>query len=911
MNTKKFTPRFPGSSLRLFSWILVVLASSAFFGSHAYSQITSVMPASRCGSGTLTLSATATSGSITWYSTPFNGTALYTGADFTTPTLSASTTYYVDALDGSGCSLNTNKTRVAVDATVRSSLEAAIFYSSSAFCKSVMASQQVMLAGPSGGTYTYTGSGTLSLDATTGAIVPGSSSTGTYTVTYTVTADPGCTGNTASTDVTITPEPVTPAISYSGSPLCTSNSPVSVNQTGTPGGSYSASPSGLSIDATSGQINPAASLGGTYTVTYLVAGSGGCDPVSATASVIITALPLATISYAGTPFCINLAAAQAVTLTGTSAYTGGSYSYTGSGLTLNASTGDVTPSSSNPGIYTVTYTIPASAGCALVPVSTTVDVKQLPSASIGGTETVCQNAASPDITFTGSFGDAPYTFTYNVNGGLNQTIISGIGQTAVTLPRSTVSPGAYTYSLTHVADAYGCENNASGTAMITVTASPLADFVYTGSPFCKTGSALPGLINGGTAGTFSGTGVTFVNSSTGEIDLATTPAGSYTVRNTLASCGGDFYESTITINDLPSAAITGTLNACTSTSLTATTNASSPVYTWYFNDAVISGQIASTLECTSSGNYKVKVSDAVTGCEFTSSTAAVTVNPLPVISISGNPVACISTTLTAIHNVASPAYAWYKDNVVINGAASSTFLVSESGSYKVMVTNTQTGCANTSDAASITINPLPEAGIIAPVTSSMCLGAPQPAVTFSGTAGTPPFTFTYNINNGSDQTVMTVSGSSVALNVSTGSAGNYIYTLTKVRDASLTSCEQPLNSTTTVTVVNDPVWTNYTLPSPATICDGSPISFNVDVSGGLGGTIKWIRSDNINPGVGTEVEVNSGDAPGPGTWYYRPQFIPSGSGCDLSDGTQSAVTVNAIPLAPTGLSIQIFCSGNQ
>ncbi|MFN2335893.1 MAG: hypothetical protein ABR560_02905, partial [Bacteroidales bacterium] len=37
------------------------------------------------------------------------------------------------------------------------------------------------------------------------------------------------------------------------------------------------------------------------------------------------------------------------------------------------------------------------------------------SATIEGNATVCQDAASPSVTFTGSGGTAPYTFTYNIN----------------------------------------------------------------------------------------------------------------------------------------------------------------------------------------------------------------------------------------------------------------------------------------------------------------------------------------------------------------------------------------------------------------------------------------------------------------------------------------------------------------
>ena len=63
--------------------------------------ITSTTPASRCTPGTLTLSATGTSGStIRWYTDPTGGTLLQTGTSFTTPSLSSTTDYYVEAVNG-------------------------------------------------------------------------------------------------------------------------------------------------------------------------------------------------------------------------------------------------------------------------------------------------------------------------------------------------------------------------------------------------------------------------------------------------------------------------------------------------------------------------------------------------------------------------------------------------------------------------------------------------------------------------------------------------------------------------------------------------------------------------------------------------------------------------------------------
>ncbi|WP_164974518.1 hypothetical protein, partial [Flavobacterium amnicola] len=70
-----------------------------------------------------------------------------------------------------------------------------------------------------------------------------------------------------------------------------------------------ASTAGLTINATTGAITPSTSTPGTYTVTYSTLASGGCGVVTATTSVTITALPTASISYAGSPYCSGVATA--------------------------------------------------------------------------------------------------------------------------------------------------------------------------------------------------------------------------------------------------------------------------------------------------------------------------------------------------------------------------------------------------------------------------------------------------------------------------------------------------------------------------------------------------------------------------------------------------------------------------
>ncbi len=76
--------------------------------------INGTTPGSRCGPGTVTLEATASAGTLSWFSAPTGGSSLGTGTNFTTPSISETTTYYVEATNN-GC---TTPTRSAVIATV-------------------------------------------------------------------------------------------------------------------------------------------------------------------------------------------------------------------------------------------------------------------------------------------------------------------------------------------------------------------------------------------------------------------------------------------------------------------------------------------------------------------------------------------------------------------------------------------------------------------------------------------------------------------------------------------------------------------------------------------------------------------------------------------------------------------------
>ena len=108
----------------------------------------------------------------------------------------------------------------------------------------------------------------------------------------------------------------------------------------------------------------------------------------------------------------------------------------------------------------------------------------LPSASISGNATVCQNATGVLITFTGSGGTAPYTFTYHIGSGGPLTVTS-VGNTA-TIPVNTATAGTFVYYLDSVHDTVNtAEQSSSGIVTIVVNSLPVVDFIFTNDNSCS------------------------------------------------------------------------------------------------------------------------------------------------------------------------------------------------------------------------------------------------------------------------------------------------------------------------------------------------------------------------------------------------------------------------------------------
>ena len=143
---------------------------------------------------------------------------------------------------------------------------------------------------------------------------------------------------------------------YSSTEYCKSGSNPTPTVTGTTGGTFSSS-AGLSINTSTGEIDIAASTAGTYTVSYVT--SSNLCAVTGTFDVTITDDEDGTFTYASAEYCVS-GSDPTPTISGT---TGGTFSST-SGLSINASTGEIDLSASTAGTYTVSY-LTSSNTCAV------------------------------------------------------------------------------------------------------------------------------------------------------------------------------------------------------------------------------------------------------------------------------------------------------------------------------------------------------------------------------------------------------------------------------------------------------------------------------------------------------------------------------------------------------------------
>ncbi|MCG2611132.1 T9SS type A sorting domain-containing protein [Flavobacterium sp. SM15] len=264
----------------------------------------------------------------------------------------------------------------------------------------------------------------------------------------------------------------TAAISYPESSFC-SNSPTQfVMLTGTNtynGGTFSSSPAGLSINASTGAILPSQSTSGTYTVTYTIPSGPGCSAVIATATVVVNEAPWGMISDHQT-ICSGYSGMIYFTGTANSTATYNVNGGPNQTITLNSAGNAMitTPPLTSNTTYNL-VSVSTSSGCTST-LSESVIITVLPSpimTAAPSSQTICSGSmtminmtsSSPNTTFTWNCVQAGVIGGSAGTGNMIMQVLSTTG----------TSPGQAVYSITPTAN--GCPGTPY-TVVVTVYPTP-------------------------------------------------------------------------------------------------------------------------------------------------------------------------------------------------------------------------------------------------------------------------------------------------------------------------------------------------------------------------------------------------------------------------------------------------------
>ena len=531
---------------------------------------------------------------------------------------------------------------------------------------------------------TYAWSPSTGLSASTIANpIASPASTTTYTLTVT-NASNGCTGTGT---VTVTVNTTQPTVNAGPNQSICSGQSVTLTATGA--NTYTWNNGAIQGVA----FNP------TTTQTYTVQGTNSANGCQGTAQVTVTVNALPTVSAGqGQTVC----AGTAVTLTGS-----GAASYTWNNGVSNGVA--FTPASTQ--TYTVTGT--DANGCSNT-AQVTVTVNPLPSVNAGPDQSVCAGTA---VTLNGS-GANTYTWNNGVSNGVAFT------------PTTT-----QTYTVTGT-NANGCQNTDQIT--VTVNVLPTPTVVANGTaPYCPGTNVVMSTtaIAGYTYQWYFGQNI--INGAVSASYTATT-AGTYTVKVTAP--GGCFATSnSVTVSYLnPTITAQGPTSICQGGSVVLQTATGSGFqYTWMKNGmSMMNASNNATFTAMSPGTYSVKIVTP-SGCVMYSNpiTVSFLVNPTASISASGSLNICAgsSVTLSAANNANAVTYQWRKNGINISGATAQTYVVTQSGTYTVVIANQ--ACPSTSAVVSnsLTVQVFP---------------VPNPIISATATVVTPGVSVTFSTANG-------------------------------------------------------------------------------------------------------------------------------------------------------------------
>jgi gliding motility-associated-like protein len=591
---------------------------------------------------------------------------------------------------------------------------------------------------------------------------------------------------------------------------------------------------------------------GTVSISYTVLGTGGCTTGDVSEVLItVTAPPNSGVVTGTTEICID-----GTTNLTSDGEAGGMWMSDDLAIATVDASGVVTGVSA--GTVTISYVVAATSPCTGTVTSTLLITVTAPpdAGTISGDAAVCVAGT----TTLSSDGDAGGSW-------------SSLDESIATVDASGVVTGvaAGTVTITYTAAGSGGCADATSELLVTVTAAPISGTITGTVEICIDGTT--SLTSDGDAGgvwSSDNTGIATVDASGTVTGIS---AGTAIITYTVTGTGGCDNESStlqITVTAQPNAGtISGDAAVCVDGTTTLSTDGDAGGSWSSLDESIATVDASGVVTGVAAGTATITyTATGGNGCTDATSEFVITVNPLPVISITpdGSLTLCAggSVKLTASAGV---TYLWS------NSATGQDITVSTSGIYTVTVTD-ENGCS-ASIGETVTVNPLPSTTITPSGATTFCQGG---SVTLSAPAGATSYLW----NTGA-----------TSQSISVVASGTYTVTVTKL-GCSATS------SGTSVTVKPTPSAPIISAGGATTFCEGGSVLLTATG----GSSYQWYKdSDLIEDATSSTLNVTIG-----GNY----QAVAFDNGCRSGFSSATPVIVNTVekPVITSENNITTICSGS-
>jgi hypothetical protein len=875
-----------------------------------------------CIGGTAVLSVLNPEAGVTynWYDAATGGTQIGTGIQITSPVVTASASYYVEAVSATGtCINNGGRTQVNVNTNgvianpTLSATATTVCYGGStsiSVVNPVTGITYKWYTDPTGGAAVFTGTTfTLNnLTANATYYVEASNSTGCLSASRT------------RTDITVQPIPTPPTVVATAGSLSVcvgSGASISIDnpQVDQVYRWFSAATNGTLLFVGTQFNTPALTTNTTYYVEASTAGN--CNP-SARTAVTITVNDLPTdptlvsanvLVCAGSPATFKIASPQAGVI----------YQWFDSPAKTNklfeGSTFITSPITVNTTFYVSAVNISGCSSTNLT--SATATIQATPPAPIIANGSTVQDCAGSQVTLSISNPQPGYTYNW---------YDAAAGGTLITNGPS-FTTAALTGNITYYAEAVnstGCISTSRTQVTINVNPLPVSPVVT-----AQGGSTTPSICAGTTVtlnATSTTAGVTFnwyteVTGGTMVYTGATYTTGPLTaniiyyveaVNGTTGCISSTRTAIPVTVITPPATPVPVNATVAVCAGGKATLSVSSPLtgitYNWYDSanktTLLFTGATYVTGPQTTNATYYVEASN---GSCNSSTLASVQVNvtalPGTPTLVNNNVASCAGAQATLA--IANPqtgiTYSWYTaatgGNAVFTGTSFTTAALNTTTTYYAEAANAG-GCTSaTRVAGTVTVNPLPASPTVTAqggsTTPAICAGN---VITLNATSTTAGATFNwYTVATGGTPVFVGASFTTAQL------SGNVTY---YVEAVGVGGCASSTRTAISVTV-NAPPTVPVPVAAAVTVCAGSPATLAV-ASPITGVTYNWYNSANKTTLLFTGPTYVTGAQTVNATYYVE----ASNGTCTSSTLASVQVNVSALPGAPTVLNSSVSACPN-